>query len=104
MYMSINLVQFIICSRGKSLPNQIQKHRPISQNHPTTQILMRRFLSAHTTQFYAQNVSFYGLSQSTVLPAKSDSDVLFVFEVIRDLESVDHLCINPIHRIGLIHR
>ena len=27
----------------------------------------------------------------------------FVFEVIRDLESIDHLCINPIHRIGLIH-
>ena len=41
---------------------------------------------------------------STVLPAKSDSDVLFVYEVIRDLESIDHLCINPIHRIGLIHR
>ena len=40
----------------------------------------------------------------TVLPAKSDSDVLFVYEVIRDLESIDHLCINPIHRIGLIHR
>ena len=28
----------------------------------------------------------------------------FVFKVIRDLESIDHLCINPIHRIGLIHK
>ena len=40
----------------------------------------------------------------TVLPAKSDSDVMFVYKVIRDLESIDHLCINPIHRIGLIHK
>ena len=27
-----------------------------------------------------------------------------VYKVIRDLESIDHLCINPIHRIGLIHK
>ena len=25
----------------------------------------------------------------------------FVYKVIRDLESIDHLCINPIRRIGL---
>ena len=28
----------------------------------------------------------------------------FVYKVIRDLKSIDHLCINPIHRIGLIHK
>ena len=28
----------------------------------------------------------------------------FVYKVIRDLESRDHLCINPILRIGLIHK
>ena len=28
----------------------------------------------------------------------------FVYKVIRDLESTDHVCINPIHRIGLIHK
>ena len=28
----------------------------------------------------------------------------FVYKVTRDLESIDHLCINPIHRIGLIHK
>ena len=28
----------------------------------------------------------------------------FVYKVIRDLESIDHLCINPIHRIGFIHK
>ena len=28
----------------------------------------------------------------------------FVNKVIRDIESIDHLCINPIHRIGLIHK
>ena len=44
------------------------------------------------------------IQQYTVLPAKSDSDVMFVYKVIRDLESIDHLCINPIHRIGLIHK
>ena len=38
-----------------------------------------------------------------VLPAKSDSDVMFVYKVIRDLQLIDHLCINPICRIGLIH-
>ena len=40
---------------------------------------------------------------TTVLPAKSDSGLMFVYKVIRDLRSIDHLCINPIHRIGLIH-
>ena len=28
----------------------------------------------------------------------------FVYKVIRDLESIEHLYINPIHRIGLIHK
>ena len=28
----------------------------------------------------------------------------FVYEVNRDLESIDHLDINPIRRIGLIHK
>ena len=28
----------------------------------------------------------------------------FVFTATRDLESIDHLFINPIHRIGLIHK
>ena len=28
----------------------------------------------------------------------------FVYKVIRDLESIDHSCINPIHSIGLIHK
>ena len=28
----------------------------------------------------------------------------FVYKVNRDLESIDHLCINPIHRIALIHK
>ena len=39
---------------------------------------------------------------ATVLPTKSDSDVIFVYKIINDLESIDHLCINPIRRIGLI--
>ena len=28
----------------------------------------------------------------------------FVYKFIRDLESINHLCINPILRIGLIHK
>ena len=32
-----------------------------------------------------------------VVPAKSDSDIMFVYKVIRDLESIDHLFINPTH-------
>ena len=28
----------------------------------------------------------------------------FVYKVIMDLESIDHLCINPIRQIGLIHK
>ena len=38
------------------------------------------------------------------MPAKSDSFVMLFYIVIRYLESVDHLCINPIRRIGLIHK
>ena len=38
--------------------------------------------------------------RSTVVPAKSDSDVMFCNKVIRDLKSIYHLCINPIRRIG----
>ena len=35
----------------------------------------------------------------TILPAKSDSASCFVNKAIRDLESIDHLCINPICRL-----
>ena len=41
---------------------------------------------------------------ATVVPAKSDSDIMVCLQSYRDLESIDHLCINPIHRIGLIHK
>ena len=41
---------------------------------------------------------------TTVLSAKSDSDFVFCLQSYQDLESIDHLCINPIRRIGLIHK
>ena len=44
------------------------------------------------------------LKRATVLPAKSDSDVMFIYKVMKDLKSIDHLCINPILRIELIHK
>ena len=40
----------------------------------------------------------------TVLPINSDSGVIFVYKFIRDLKSIDYMCINPILRIGLIHK
>ena len=41
---------------------------------------------------------------TTVVPAKTDNDVMIVYKVIKYLESIDHLFINPIRRIGLIHK
>ena len=48
------------------------------------------------------------------MPTKSGSDVIFCLQVLSKTltctlhlsyrESIDHLCINPIHRIGLIHK
>ena len=50
----------------------------------------------------------------TVMPAKSDSDVVFCLQLLSKIltytlrfclfKSIDHLCINPIRRIGLIHK
>ena len=57
---------------------------------------MRLYISA--------GLSEYSLQLPTVLPAKSDSNFMYVYKFIRDLESIDHLCINPICRIGLIHK
>ena len=45
----------------------------------------------------------YGIT-CTVLPVKSDSDVMFCLQSTRDLESIDYVCINPIRRLGLIHK
>ena len=51
---------------------------------------------------------------STVLPAKSDSDGMFCLQLLSKTltctlhlslcELIDHLCINPSPRIGLIHK
>ena len=48
------------------------------------------------------------------MPTESDSDVIFCLQLLSKtlkctfnlsiLESIDHLCINSIHRIGLIHK
>ena len=54
------------------------------------------------------------ISCSTVVPAKSDSDAILCLQSLSKIltctlrlslhESTDHLCISPIHRIGLIHK
>ena len=44
------------------------------------------------------------MSKLTVLSAKSDSGVMLCYQSYQDLESIDHLCTNPILRIGLINK
>ena len=41
---------------------------------------------------------------TTVLPAKSDSDVMFCLQGDQGLRIDRSLCIDPIHRMGLIHK
>ena len=48
-------------------------------------------------------VAIQEIHTGTILPAKSDSDVIFVHKIMRDFESIDHLCNNSILRIRLIH-
>ena len=45
----------------------------------------------------------FAVSSFAVLPVKSDSDAMLCLQSYRDLKSIDHLSINTIHRIGLIH-
>ena len=58
---------------------------------------MRYFLRFNNKRFKCEHL--VSVLSSTVLPAKSDSDVMFVYKVILGLESIDYLCINPIRRI-----
>ena len=44
------------------------------------------------------------MRETAVLPTKSERDVMFVYKAIQDLETIDHLCINPIRRLGFIHK
>ena len=44
------------------------------------------------------------ISKPTVLPAKSDSDVMFCLQSYQDIILDRSLCINPIRRIGLMHK
>ena len=63
-----------------------------------TQVSVTKKFRVQTTESHISN------SHSTVRSTKSDSDVIFCLQIIRELESIDHLYINPIHRIGLIHK
>ena len=59
-------------------------------------------LSVTTT--IARSLGLHYNNYATVLPAKNDGDVMLCLPRYQGLESIDHLCINPIHRIGLIHK
>ena len=47
---------------------------------------------------------FIDIPMFTALPAKSNSDVMFCLQRYQGFLMKDHLCINPIRRIGLIHK
>ena len=57
---------------------------------------------------------WYSLLATTVVPTKSDSDVIFCLRLLSKTltctlhlslrKSIDHLCFTPIRRIGLIHK
>ena len=59
-------------------------------------------------------MSLAGKDMTTVVPTKSDSDVIFCLQLLSktltctlhlsENESIDHLCIKPILRTGLIHK
>ena len=58
-------------------------------------------VAAFTVSEKSSNTPLYFLNSNfTVLPAKSDSDVMFCLQSYQWLRSIDHLCINPIHRIN----
>ena len=73
-------------------------------------------LSAYVieTVICCQNSRFYGVMKSPLkivrnwkllsCPPRVTVASCFVYKVIRDVESIDHLCINPIRGIGLIHK
>ena len=55
-----------------------------------------------------KNIDIFSLSPTFTILLSCQPRVTvtscFVYKDIRDLESIDHLCINPIRRIGLIHK
>ena len=63
---------------------------------------------------YNLSIETSSLTPSTVVPANSDSGVVLCLQLLSKTltrtfylswgESIDHLCINPILRIGLIHK
>ena len=63
---------------------------------------------------YNLSIETSSLTPSTVVPANSDSVVVLCLQLLSKTltrtfylswgESIDHLCINPILRIGLIHK
>ena len=69
--------------------------------HGTNLFLSFTILSAYVVTCTDQ----LGKKPSKLLSCQPRVTVMsfFVYNVIRDLESIDHMCINPIRRIGLIH-
>ena len=67
-------------------------------------ILLFLFCQFNMLYILTGNISLSCLP-ATVLPAKSDSDIMFCLQSNQGLRIyIYHLCINPIHRIGLIHK
>ena len=95
-------------------PNCLQRLPP----DDTTQVGKEMFITTLPCPICNQHLSDISITTmlsntGTVLPAMSDSDVMFCLQLFKTLtctvhfslcESIDHSCINPILRIGLIHK
>ena len=76
-------------------------------------ILKKKIITETTTKALKLPNMQGALHTSTVVPTKGDNDVILCLELLSKTqtyalhlslcESIDHLCINPISRIGLIH-
>ena len=69
------------------------------------------YCSVNKFNFTPKEVALY--FGDTVMPTKSDSDVILCLQLLTKITrslcliqraSIDHLCVNPIQRIGLIHK
>ena len=87
----------VILKFGSALPSSTKK----VEKHCQSLTRLLETSSDKTFWIRARKVCASKTILDTVKPAKSDSDVMFCLKVIRDLGSIDYLCINPIRRIGL---
>ena len=97
------------------ISKQIRKFQEEKKSIKRVTYFFFRYNLNHTYSFIlSKHGQHQKVDKSTVVPTKSDSDVIFCLLLFSKTltcklhlslrESRDHLCINPILRIGLIHK